>query len=630
MVQHLIEQALQAHRAGRLEEAETLYKQALVEQPRHPDALHLAGVVALQTGAAEQAIGLIRRAIEVQPKNPAFHGNLAQACLALQRVADARVAFRRAAALDPREPQFAVGAANCLAMQGSVAEAERELRAVTRRHAGYALAWFNLGNVVGEQGRQQEAVALFRRAIRLAPAMADAHNNLGRALHSLGRFEEAEQEYRRCLALQPDSAMGPCNLASVLIDRGRFAEAAAVCRQALPRHAGFAELHLLLGSACTHQGDLASALDAFRAAANAAPGNPRASWAYGYALIRTGRDTEGLQWLKQALELQPDSTEFRSALSTIYLSLGELQAGWTEYEWRSARRDFLADNPGLRLARELPESLPGRTICLLREQGLGDELFFLRFAAALKARGAQLTYCAHSKIAGMLARVPALDRVIDRDDPLPAADAMLLAGDLPHALGASDFPPPLALVPLPQQLEAMKLRLAVLGPPPYVGLTWRAGTAPEQQRGIDWVLHKSIPLEGLGAAVRGLNGTLVALQRFPEAGELERLAALAGRPVHDLTALNEDLEAMLALMALLDDYVGVSNTNMHLRAGAGRTAKVLVPQPPELRWMASGNESPWFPGFRVYRQKPDGIWNEALARLASDLSATSPQATQSR
>jgi hypothetical protein len=89
--------------------------------------------------------------------------------------------------------------------------------------------------------------------------------------------------------------------------------------------------------------------------------------------------------------------------------------------------------------------------------------------------------------------------------------------------------------------------------------------------------------------------------------------------VHDLSALNEDLEAMLALLALVDEYVGVSNTNMHLRAGVGRTARVLVPQPPEWRWMAVGEASPWFPGFRVYRQHVDGEWRDALARLSRDL-----------
>jgi hypothetical protein len=132
------------------------------------------------------------------------------------------------------------------------------------------------------------------------------------------------------------------------------------------------------------------------------------------------------------------------------------------------------------------------------------------------------------------------------------------------------------------------------------------------------VLHKEIPLKRLGAAVRGVNGSLIALQRNPQPGELEELSGHAAKPVHDLTALNEELEAMLALLALIDDYIGVSNTNMHVRAGVGRTARVLVPRPAEWPWMISGNKSPWFPGFRIYRQDPDGDWS-ALRRLQTEL-----------
>lgn len=621
MVQHLIEQGLQAHRAGRNLEAKVFYEQALALEPRHPDALHLAGVAALQGGDAEQAVDWIQLAIEVQPQNPGFHANLAQAYLASRRTPEALAAFRRAATLDPRQPQFAVGAANCLAMLGSLAEAEHELRRLARQHPDFTLAWFNLGNAVQEQGRQSEAADLYRRAIALEPAFADAHKNLGRSLRQLERFEEAEQAYRRCLALQPDDAPSYCNLASLLMDRGRFAEAASTCEQALQRCPGTADLYLLLGSARTHQGLLASALEDFRAAANAAPDNARALWAYGYGLTRTGSEAEGLPWLERALALQPDSPQFRSALSDIYLSLGHLQAGWREHEWRAVRLGFLADNPGLHFTLSLPDRLSGMKICLAREQGLGDELFFLRFAQALRSRGAEITYLAGAKIASMLERVPVLDRVITGNLTLPPADLYLLIADLPRALGASDFPSPLALAPLAQQLASMKRRLAALGPPPYLGLTWRAGTAPEQQRGAEWLLHKAIPLEGLGAALRNGNGTLVALERIPQAGEIERLAELSGKQVHDFTPLNEDLEAMLALLALLDDYVGVSNTNMHLRAATGRTAKVLVPQPPQWRWMAAGNESPWFPGFRVYRQGCDGDWSNALEHLARDLMA---------
>lgn len=615
----LIQRALEHHRAGRLAESKTLYEQALALEPRNPDALHLAGVVALQSGDPQRGLRLIEQAIEIRPDHPGFQANLGQALLALRRVKDARAAFLRAAALDPGTPQFRVAAASCLAMQGSLGQAEQELRAVTQRHPGYALAWYNLGNVFQEQERHEESLENFSRAIQLDPALPDAHNNLGRALHRLERFDLAEQAYRRCLALQPDHALGNFNLASVLMDRGRFAEAVTVCRQALQRAPRDAELHLKLGSAHTHLGEMTAALEAFRAAADAAPENPRAVWAYGYALIRTGNEQAGLPWLERASALQPDSPAFRAALSSIYLSLEDLRAGWALHEWRPARISFLARNPGLRPVTTLPDNLQGLEICLLREQGLGDELFFLRFAAALKSRGAEITCCVSARLVSMLERVPALARNVAAEGALPEADLHMLMGELPQALGATDFPPPVKLDPLPRMLESAQARLAALGPPPYLGLTWRAGIAPEQQRGTEWVLHKAVPPESICDALRNVEGTLIALQRNPEGGEVERVAKLVGRPVHDLTALNEDLEGMLALLAVVDDYIGVSNTNMHLRAGVGRSARVLVPCPPEWRWLAAGRESPWFPGFRIYRQRPDGDWNDALTALASDL-----------
>jgi tetratricopeptide (TPR) repeat protein len=573
---------------------------------------------------------------------------------------------------------------------------------LTQDYPGYALAWFNLGNAVRDQGRQREALDLYSHAIELEPALADAHGGIGQALHALARFEEAEAAYRRCLALQPESEAGHRNLASLLIDCGRFADAALVCEQALALAPTSVELHLMLGNALAEQGRLTAALAVFRSAMNLAPDNPDVLWAYGFALRVTGATAQGMEYLEQVLELQPDAPEFRHASAGAYLALGDLRAGWKEYEWRTARRTFLADNPHLRLAAGLPANLSGKKICLLREQGLGDELFFLRFAAQLKSRGAEITYLAHAKLASLLERVPALDRVITRQDALPAADSMMLAGDLPRLLGRLDsspyhapspslsapraattsegkyqepliksssrslpssvfvggrgpstvpdildsrlrgndktlldqgflkrlprvfypeLPPPLALTVLPARLQGMKQRLNGFGPPPYIGMTWRAGIAPAQQRATAWLLHKALPLEELGAALREMDGTFLALQRNPESGEIGRLASLAGRPVHDLAALNEDLEAMLALLALLDEYIGVSNTNMHLRAGTGRTARVLVPCPPEWRWMAAGDESPWFPGFRVYRQGVDGNWGGAFARLTRELVA---------
>jgi hypothetical protein len=239
--------------------------------------------------------------------------------------------------------------------------------------------------------------------------------------------------------------------------------------------------------------------------------------------------------------------------------------------------------------------------------------------------------------------------VLPENAELPAADAYVLLGDLPHALHElpssktlraspgdpkaprlSDFarriavfwpqpPHAMRIEPLAERLAEMRERLSTFGPPPYIGVTWRGGIAPNKQREGAWRLYKKVDLSVIAGALQGVGGTVIALQHNPMRGEIDALSAALRRPVHDATALNDDLEGMLALLALLDEYVGVSNTNMHLRAAVGKTARVLVPVPAEWRWMRCGKSSPWFPGFGIYRQSLQGNWIDAYTALNHDL-----------
>jgi hypothetical protein len=133
------------------------------------------------------------------------------------------------------------------------------------------------------------------------------------------------------------------------------------------------------------------------------------------------------------------------------------------------------------------------------------------------------------------------------------------------------------------------------------------------------LLSKEVPAKALGDALQGWSGTLVCLQREPDRTELDALGAAARSKVHDLSSFNDNLVDMTALLDVLDEYVAVSNTNIHLRAGLSRRARVLVPHPPEWRWMRTEGESAWFPGFPIYREAAGRGWAEPLRHLRADV-----------
>ncbi len=156
----------------------------------------------------------------------------------------------------------------------------------------------------------------------------------------------------------------------------------------------------------------------------------------------------------------------------------------------------------------------------------------------------------------------------------------------------------------------MRARLQAAGPAPWLAVTWRAG--------VPGTTLREAPPAPLGAALAPPLAREVCEKAGYDPADIAAFTAALGRAAADLSDINENLEDMLALMSLVDRYVSVSNTNVHLRASAGRGSHVLVPHPPEWRWFAGG-DSPWFADAKIYRQNADRDWGEALSRLAGDL-----------
>ena len=229
------------HRAGRLDDAERLYRQALTLEPEHAEAHHLLAVLAGQRGNLPGAIAGFRRAIELAGPSPERCYNLAEAHRLAGDFSAALAAYNQALALDP---DFIDAYRDCAdAAKESAAAAERSGDPAAAQRLGKIAAHYliGLGHAHARADRLKEADAAYREALPLAPEDAELLNALGVLAHSRSRDFDAEGLLRRAIAANPVVARYHNNLGAALMAQVRIDEAAAAFRRALQLDPGFAD-----------------------------------------------------------------------------------------------------------------------------------------------------------------------------------------------------------------------------------------------------------------------------------------------------------------------------------------------------------------------------------------------------
>lgn len=424
------------------------------------------------------------------------------------------------------------------------------------------------------RGALDEAAAALDRAARIAPAHPDLLHLRGLVAMGRGATSEAIAWLVRATDAAPGTALYWNNLGFARREAGDLDGAVQALQRAIALQPGYASAHNNLGATLAARALYAEAVPCFDAAIG----------------LSAGQGTE--------------HDDARLNRARAMLCTGRLAAGWDDHRFRPTRL-------GAPQAWRIPAEAAGCTLALAGEQGVGDELFFLRFAPMAMARGALPRFAGDARLAGMAARA-GIARATGGED------RRIAIGDLPWVLGCgdADIPPPLRVDPLPEAMRRVASLLAPL-PRPLVGVAWRAGGVAGAHD-----TTRQLPPARLGVALRGARGSFVSVQRNPRPGELAVFSAGAGRPAIDLSGANDDLELLLAVVASLDFLVGVSSTSVHLRCSAGHGSDILVPFPMDWRWRGAGEGSvPWYPGCRAYRQGPDRGWDSQLAGLGASIAA---------
>jgi protein O-GlcNAc transferase len=268
MSQVSIDQAMQIasqhHHAGRLAEAESIYRKVLAAEPNHADALHLLGMMAGQVGRFDEGEQLIHQAIAAAPDVSVYHCNLGTFQQNRGELDLAIASFQTAIKLRPDFPQAHYNLGIAFRAKGRLDEAVACHRRALEIKPDFAEAHNNLGIVLMEKGQPDQAVVCYQRALELKPDYAEALSNLGNAWHSLGSLDRSIAARQKAVDLKPDFAELHVNLGNALSEAGRLEDGVACYERALALKPDFAEAYYNLGSALKDAGRLDEAAAAYR------------------------------------------------------------------------------------------------------------------------------------------------------------------------------------------------------------------------------------------------------------------------------------------------------------------------------------------------------------------------------
>ncbi|MBF0340064.1 MAG: tetratricopeptide repeat protein [Magnetococcales bacterium] len=478
------------------------------------------------------------------------------------------------------EFQEAFTQAATLVEMGQWSDAMERLLALKRDHPVHPGIWHLLGLVRQEMGDLRGAVEGMSQAATIAPDNAVFQLDLGILLKKKGARFPAMERLREALRLDPESAAAHFHLADLWMDQGEIEAAIGALTRAVAIQPDLVEGWINLGLCQKSRNQPEAARESFR----------------------------------QALRCQPDHPQAHVNLAMALLMTGAYQEGWQEYAWR-----FRLPRPSLAFAPSpLPvwqgEALQQKTILLLGEQGFGDMIQFIRFAARLAEQGARVLAAVPTPLVTLFRRAPGVAVVQDHlyfKEPIHYQIPLL---SVPGILGTTLDTIPSAdgyLTPDPQLADAWAARLT--GDACKVGLIW----AGKPLHANDPLRRRSCTLADLAPLAQLPGVRLFSLQKG--APELPSRPIPEGLPIVSLEEHLTDFAATAAIMSRMDRIITIDSATAHLAGALGRPVWTLLPMAPDWRWGMDQPTTPWYASMRLFRQCVTDRWDKPVAAILQAL-----------
>lgn len=464
-------------------------------------------------------------------------------------------------------------------------EAERVLRQVLASEPDFTVAWHNLALVLQDARRTDEAVAAARKAVTLRPEEAGGLLLLGKLLRAQGRLLTARSVLERALRCAPDDV----------------------------------SINTTLGNTYFYLGEIDAALACFRHASELFPDEPVFHSNYATMLTHCRRYEEARAEHDRAFELAPTNSDIVVRRAAMLLNTGNLRAGWQAYEHR------LGAAPDTQRWTGSPEwtgdSLAGRSLCVYREQGIGDEIMFAGCYEELAAEADQLYIECDPRVARLMERsFPGAVVRAQTNEPAvvhPDADLVVAAGSVLQyrRTAIEHFPERRAILHAdPDAIADWQARLRRdAGTGPFVGISWRSMIRTAERRLEYTRLDEWGPILRQ-AADGGLQFVLLQYDQCErEVTDAERRFGIRIHRWHDLDLMN-DFDGVAALIANLDLVLAPRNA-VAMLAGALGAPTLAIGNVGD--WAECGTgQLPWFTTLECVNRRVDGDWAPVITEVA--------------
>ena len=327
-------------RAGRLDEAERQYREALRYGAENRNAILGLGELAMRRDALDESLDLLLRAVALEPYDSEVHDKLARVYRRMGEPAKAehealmvRAFPEKAPVRDPARSEVGAEAVSSTSLirrglayvrRGRHADAERAFRQVLLLQPGHVKALLNLGAVLLQQGRTAEAIDQLRAALTLAEDNAEVHSNLGVALAYDKQVPEALEHIRTALQLDPNYNEAHYNLGWILGGQGHTSQAEAAYLRALELNPVNVRAHNNLGKLLASRGQLLEAVEHWQDAVAYSRENPEALFNLAVAFIQLERFGEAVALLERGLQQDPNNLRIMVGLATLWATCPDL------------------------------------------------------------------------------------------------------------------------------------------------------------------------------------------------------------------------------------------------------------------------------------------------------------------